>query len=184
MTPRDVDLRMKLIDYKNVDVLIAGKVLPEGRMIPKEDAVLLLQGFAQLHGPVLVYTEQLDGRVERDVILQDGSVEPYYHVGDTTKKVEIPLNTSLIDSLQRAVETGVVEERDGEAERSASRISLVQTLDYLDVESELAKLAGKKSTKNSTASHPASRRSPNKLVFICLAVAAALVIGVLVFALA
>lgn len=173
MTPRDVELRMKLVDYKNVDVLIAGKVLPEGRMIPKENAVLLLQGFAKLHGPVLVYTEQLDGRVERDVILQDGTVEPYYHVGDTTKKVEMPLNTSLIDSLQRAVETGHVEERDAEAERTASRISLVQTLDYLDVEGELAKLSGKKPNSHTVP-------KPSKLLLKLGVAAAVLVVGLLI----
>jgi len=142
VTPRDAGLKMKLIDYRHVDVMVNGKVLHEGRMIPKDDAVLLLQGFAKKFGPVIVETEQLNQLVERDVVHPDGTVEPYYNVAGATKDVETLLNTSLIDALGRAVATGVVEDQPQQQQQKKSANSaMVTAMDYMDVEGELRKLA-------------------------------------------
>lgn len=176
MTPRDAGIKMKFIDYKHVDVMINGKVLAEGRMIAKEHAVQLLQGFAQKFGSVFVETEQLNGRNERDIIHPDGTVEPFYNVAGATQNVQTVVNTSLIDSLERAVATGVVE--DQVVEKAKPRPSMSATLDYLDVEKEIARLAAAGTAGDSTEGFSLSSIRP------WVYVAAAALVGVLIFLIA
>lgn len=139
MQPRDAGIRIKQVDYRHVDVMIHGKTLIDGRMVPREDAVKLIQEFARKFGPVIVETEQLDHRVVQDVVRPDGTVEPFLSIAGATQNAETHLNTSLVDSIERAVSTGEVQVEDTADE--VPTFSLVASLDWVDVEGEMAKIA-------------------------------------------